>query len=181
MHSLTASETSARGAPVRLQNSSRGESLADSLDPGFHARALGIATEMVADAALEAAGAGAVIDRLEMMGGSGSRLLGDRLLSQLSFRSVWFRNAVRGAIGLALAVTVVEVTNVSHGFWVVLGTLSVLRSNALGTGATALRAVAGTAVGFVAGSVIMIGVADHMVLLWVLLPVRCSCPGWRRR
>ena len=46
---------------------------------------------------------------------------------------------------------VVEVTNVSHGFWVVLGTMSVLRSNALGTGATALRAVGGTALGFVVG------------------------------
>ena len=94
-----------------------------------------------------------------------------RLLSHLSFRSVWFRNAVRGAVGLAIVVTVIEVTDVSHGFWVVLGTLSVLRSNALGTGATALRAVGGTALGFVAGSIIMIGVADHLVLLWVLLPV----------
>ena len=68
-----------------------------------------------------------------------------RLLSHLSFRSVWFRNALRGAVGLAIAVAVVEVTDVQHGFWVVLGTMSVLRSNALGTGATALRAVGGTA------------------------------------
>ena len=100
---------------------------------------------------------------------------GTRLVSHLSFRSVWFRNAVRGAAGLALAVAVVEVTDVQHGFWVVLGTLSVLRSNALGTGATALRAVGGTAVGFVVGSAIMIGVADHSALLWVLLPSRCWC------
>ena len=180
VHSLTASETRpvSSGPPTELV---AGESLADSLDPGFHARALGIATEMVADAALEAAGADAVIDRLEMMGGSSSRLLRHRLLSQLSFRSVWFRNAVRGAIGLALAVTVVEVTNVSHGFWVVLGTLSVLRSNALGTGATALRAVAGTALGFVAGSIIMLGVADHMCCCGCCCRLRCSCPGWRRR
>jgi hypothetical protein len=97
--------------------------------------------------------------------------LAHRLVSHLSFRSVWFRNALRGAVGLALAVGVVEVTNVSHGFWVVLGTLSVLRSSALGTGATALRAIGGTAVGFIAGSVIMIGLADHSVFLWVVLPV----------
>src|SRR5271156_6734022 len=69
----------------------------------------------------------------------------------VSFRSVWFRNSLRGAIGLALAVAVVELTDVEHGFWVVLGTLSVLRSNALGTGANALRAVGGTAIGFVVG------------------------------
>jgi uncharacterized membrane protein YccC len=84
---------------------------------------------------------------------------------------VWFRNALRGAIGLALAVAVIEVTNVQHGFWVVLGTLSVLRSNALGTGATALRAVGGTTLGFVVGAAIMVGVANHTVLLWVLLPL----------
>ena len=154
------------------------EDLAGSLDPGFHARALGIATEMVADAALEAAGADAVIDRrLGMADESSSYVFAHRLLSHFSFRSVWFRNALRGAIGLALAVAVVEVTNVSHGFWVVLGTMSVLRSNALGTGATALRAVGGTALGFVVGSLIMIGVADHMVLLWVLLPVAVLISG----
>ncbi len=153
-------------------------SIAARLDPGFHARALGIATEMVADAALEAAGASAVVDRrLGMSDESAPGLFAHRLLSHLSFRSVWFRNALRGAVGLALAVAVIEVTNVQHGFWVVLGTLSVLRSNALGTGATALRAVGGTALGFVAGSAIMIGVADHSVLLWALLPLAVLVSG----
>ena len=149
-----------------------GESIAGALDPGFHARALGIATELVADAALEAAGADPVTDRrLGMVEDSAPQALAHRLLSHLSFRSVWFRNALRGAVGLALAVAVVEMTNVSHGFWVVLGTMSVLRSSAVGTGSTALRAVGGTAVGVVVGSAIMIGLADHLVLLWVLLPV----------
>ena len=92
----------------------------------------------MADAALEAAGAEPVIDlHLGMPDESASQAFARRLLSHLSFRSVWFRNAVRGGLGLAIAVTVIEITNVSHGFWVVLGTLSVLRSNALGTGATA--------------------------------------------
>ena len=170
--SLTEEETappSATGSPVDPGIS---ESIAGTLDPGFHARALGIATELVADAALEAAGAEAVSDRrLGMADESAPQALAHRLLSHLSFRSVWFRNALRGAVGLALAVAVVEVTNVSHGFWVVLGTMSVLRSSALGTGATALRAVGGTAVGFIAGSVIMIGLADHSVFLWVVLPI----------
>ena len=168
--SLTESDAAAAGTGQRAEPV-EGESLAGSLDPGFHARALGIATEMVADAALEAAGADAAIDRrLGMPDEPTSLVFVHRLLSHLSLHSVWFRNALRGAVGLALAVTVVEVTDVSHGFWVVLGTLSVLRSNAVGTGATALRAVGGTALGVVAGSVIMIGVADHTVLLWVLLP-----------
>ena len=72
--------------------------------------------------------------RLGMADESTSLVLVHRLLSHLSFRSVWFRNAFRGAVGLALAVAVVEVTDVAHGFWVVLGTLSVLRSSAVGTG-----------------------------------------------
>jgi uncharacterized membrane protein YccC len=153
-------------------------SLASTLDPSFQARALAVATEMVADAVLEAAGVQSAADlRLGGASESTTRLFERRLLSYLSFRSVWFRNAVRGAAGLALAVSVVEVTNVQHGFWVVLGTLSVLRSNALGTGARALRAVAGTAVGVVVGSLIMIGVADHSVLLWVLLPLAVLVSG----
>ena len=154
------------------------EGLAGSLDPGFHARALGIATEMVAEAALEAAGSKQVVDRrLGAMDASAPHLFAHRLLSHLSVRSVWFRNSLRGAVGLALAVAVVEVTDVSHGFWVVLGTLSVLRSNALGTGATALRAVGGTALGFVVGSCIMIGVADHTDLLWAILPLAVLVSG----
>jgi uncharacterized membrane protein YccC len=151
---------------------------AASLDPSFRARAVGIATEMVADAALEAAGAQAVGDRrLGPTGDAPSLLFFSRVASYLSFRSVWFRNAVRGAAGLALAVAVVEITDVEHGFWVVLGTLSVLRSNALGTGATALRAIGGTVAGFILGSLIMAGVGAHLALLWVLLPVAVLASG----
>jgi uncharacterized membrane protein YccC len=152
--------------------------IASTLDPSFRARALGIATEMVADAALEAAGAQSVGDRrLGATGEPTSRQLRNRVLSHLSFRSVWCRTAIRGAAGLALAVAVVEVTDVEHGFWVVLGTLSVLRSNALGTGATALRAVGGTAIGFLVGSAIMIGIGGHSVALWALLPVAVLISG----
>ncbi|MGD0392012.1 MAG: FUSC family protein [Acidimicrobiales bacterium] len=152
--------------------------LATSLDPSFRARALGTATAMVADATLEAAGAQREGDqRLGAMGEPSSLLMWSRFASHLSFHSVWFRNAVRGAAGLALAVAVVEVTDVEHGFWVVLGTLSVLRSNALGTGATALRAVGGTAVGFVLGSALMIGLGGHDALLWALLPVAVLVSG----
>jgi uncharacterized membrane protein YccC len=148
------------------------------LDPNFQARTLAIATEMTADAALEAAGAQAVGDRrLGPQDQVQASLFWGRLFSHLSYRSVWFRNAVRGAAGLALAVAVVEATDVEHGFWVVLGTLSVLRSNALGTGANALRAVGGTAVGFVVGSAVMVGVAGHVALLWLLLPLAVLVSG----
>jgi hypothetical protein len=156
----------------------RSVGIASRLDPSFLARAVGAATAMVAETTLEAAGVTPGGDQgIGWTAEAPALAVWRRLVSHLSFRSVWFRNAVRGAAGLALAVTIVEVTAVEHGFWVVLGTLSVLRSNALGTGATALRAVGGTAVGFVVGSAIMIGVGAHAVALWVLLPIAVLISG----
>jgi uncharacterized membrane protein YccC len=166
------------GAAAPVPAEQDGDSIAGStLDPGYHARWLALAAGMVADATLEAAGAEPATDRRVHMPGGSAQHVSQRLLSHLSFHSVWFRNSVRGAAGLALAVAVVEITDVQHGFWVVLGTLSVLRSNALGTGATALRAVGGTAIGFLVGSAIMYGVSDHTVLLWVLLPLAVLISG----
>jgi uncharacterized membrane protein YccC len=88
-----------------------------------------------------------------------------------SLRSVWFQNSVRGAAGLAIAVYIAQRTGVQHAFWVVLGTLSVLRSNALGTGRTIVSALAGTAVGLVAGSLLVIAIGTHQTVLWVVLPL----------
>ncbi len=93
------------------------------------------------------------------------------LLGHLSLRSVWFQNSVRGALGLAIAVAIAEVTEVAHGFWVVLGAMSVLRTTALTTGSTALRALSGTVIGFVAGSVVMVAVGTTAWHLWLLLPI----------
>jgi uncharacterized membrane protein YccC len=85
-------------------------------------------------------------------------------------RSVWFRNSVRGAAALAVAVFVAQKSGVQHAFWVVLGTLSVLRSNVLGTGATVLSALAGTAVGIVVGAGVVIAVGTDTGVLWAVLP-----------
>jgi len=87
------------------------------------------------------------------------------------YRSVWFRNSVRGAVGLAIAVFIAQKTGLQHSFWVVLGTLSVLRSNALGTGWSVLSALAGTAVGILIGAAILIPVGGHDTVLWGVLPV----------
>ena len=94
-----------------------------------------------------------------------------RLRAHLNLRSVRFQNAVRAAVGLGAAMALAKVTNVEHGFWVVLGTLSVLRSNALGTQRTALQAVAGTVVGFVLASALMQAVGGDTRWLWVALPI----------
>ncbi len=163
-------------SPIEETGDERG--IVSSLDPSFHARALAIATMMLAEAAVQATGSRVAHDRtLGTPDGIHSSVFRWKLGSHLSFRSVWFRNAVRGAAGLALAVAVIETTQVEHGFWVVLGTLSVLRSSALGTGSTVLRAVGGTTAGVVVGSALMIGVGSHIVLLWLLLPLAVVIAG----
>jgi uncharacterized membrane protein YccC len=88
-----------------------------------------------------------------------------------SLGSVWFQNSVRGAVGLAVAVYIAQRTGLQHGFWVVLGTLSVLRSNALGTGWSILTALAGTAVGILVGALLVVAIGTHEAVLWGVLPV----------
>jgi Fusaric acid resistance protein-like len=88
-----------------------------------------------------------------------------------SVRSVWFVNSLRGSVALGAAVAVADLGSLQHGFWVVLGTLSVLRTNAASTGATALRALAGTALGFVVGGALLLAIGSGSTALWLVLPV----------
>ena len=89
----------------------------------------------------------------------------------LATRAVVLRNSIRTGLGLAVAVAVTHVFPVEHGFWVVLGAMSVLRSSALTTGTRVLRAVAGTAVGFVLGAIVIELLGVDPVVLWILLPI----------
>jgi hypothetical protein len=88
-----------------------------------------------------------------------------------SLRSVWFLNAARGAVALAAAVAVADLTGVQHGFWVVLGTLSVLRTSATSTGSIAWRALAGTVIGFALGAALLLAIGTGPTALWIALPV----------
>jgi uncharacterized membrane protein YccC len=92
-------------------------------------------------------------------------------LSQLDRHGVWLQNSIRGAVGLAVAVLLSRVVDAQNSFWIGLGALSVLRSNALATGATVLRALAGTAVGFAIGGVLVWAIGTSHAVLWPLLPV----------
>jgi uncharacterized membrane protein YccC len=88
-----------------------------------------------------------------------------------SLRSVWFLSSARGAVALAAAVLVADLSDVQHGFWVVLGTLSVLRTSAASTGATVMRALAGTVAGFVIGAALLLAIGTGTTALWAALPV----------
>jgi uncharacterized membrane protein YccC len=93
------------------------------------------------------------------------------LRTHLRPTSVWFTNSLRAGLALGLAVLLTRVIRLDHSFWVVLGALSVLRSNALSTGRTTLLAILGTVVGFVIASALTVAIGTARVALWVTLPI----------
>ena len=94
-----------------------------------------------------------------------------RLRTHLDLDSVWCRNSLRATFALALAVMVAETVELQHAFWVVLGSLSVLRSTAQGTTMTAAEALAGTVLGFVIGGLAMVAIGNDREVLWLALPL----------
>ncbi|WP_329294386.1 FUSC family protein [Streptomyces sp. NBC_01455] len=101
----------------------------------------------------------------------------DRAATHLRPQSVWLHNSLRGALGLGIAVSLTHVTSLQHSFWVLLGTLSVLRSNALNTGQNAMRAVLGTLAGSVIGAGLLQLIGAHSTALWILLPLAVLIAG----
>jgi len=158
-----------------LASDAPASSVAEALEPPFQIRAATYSARQVAGYALRAAGANAPELDWPEPGARPERAVlratEQRVREHGSVASVWFQNSLRGAVGLAIGVYIAQRTGVQHGFWVVLGTLSVLRSNALGTGRSILSAVAGTAVGLVVGAGLVIAIGTHDGVLWAVLPV----------
>ena len=159
------------------------EEFLSSLDPSFRAQELAFTVSAVANNIDLAAAADrrSWLDRL--LGRTPQGLAGpisaahDRAFAHFERHSVWLHNSVRGAIGLGSAVLVADLTGVQHSFWVVLATLSVLRSNALSTGQNALRGFAGTVAGFVVGAAVLALIGTTPLALWVVLPVAILFAG----
>jgi uncharacterized membrane protein YccC len=182
-----------RRASARHLHEFSGEPAAAAVmtDQAFHAQAIGVAATAAVGEALVAAGLArpddvtAKYERwLNGHEDSGhparSGLVGYLrpvvrtaaiVAADASLRSVWFRNSARGAIALAAAVAVAKLIDVEHAFWVVLGTLSVLRTSAASTGSTALRALVGTIVGFAIGAVLMLAIGTNPTVLWAVFPL----------
>jgi uncharacterized membrane protein YccC len=163
-----------RRMPLLPPNTTAG-ALTTALEPPFQIRAVTYSARQVAGYALRATGeGGAELDQPDL-GRQPSRgaLHATELVARgdASMGSVWFQNSIRGAAGLAIAVYIAQRTDLPHGFWVVLGTLSVLRSNALGTGRSIVSALAGTAVGIVIGALLVVGIGTHQGVLWAVLPI----------
>jgi hypothetical protein len=147
-----------------------------ALDPSFRAQELSFIVGQIATNVGFAAAASrrSWVDRLlgrQPAGFAGALASAqERLGAHVRFSSSWLHNSLRGAAALGLAVLVADLSSVQHGFWVVFGTLAVLRSNALSTGQNALRALAGTVTGFIVGGAIVYAIGTHTTVLWLLLP-----------
>lgn len=99
-----------------------------------------------------------------------TRRIADAIRIHLAPTSSVLHNSLRVAVGLSLAVLVAQLLQLEHAFWVVLGTLSALRSNALATDRTTLQAIAGTLVGFAIGAAMLVIVGTTSAVLWGILP-----------
>jgi uncharacterized membrane protein YccC len=154
-----------------------------ALNPGFRAQELSFAVALIGTT-IDQAVAGERRSWWERLLGrqpegvaSSFATARERIATHLRLDSVWLHNSLRGAVGLGLAVLISNRTGVQHAFWVVLGTLSVLRSNALNTGQFVARGVIGTAGGFVIGAVVIELVGTDTTVLWCLLPVAILLAG----
>jgi uncharacterized membrane protein YccC len=159
------------------------EDLVSSLAPSFRAQELSFAVVAIAENIAIAVAAEQRTWWQKLLGQRSRGLAGPmaaaqtRALAHVEPHSVWLRNSLRGAIALGGAVLVADLSGAQHSFWIVLGALSVLRSNALSTGQSVVRGLMGTTIGFVIGGVLVVVLGTNLVLLWVLLPVAILVAG----
>ena len=178
-----AADSAAGGSSGAPADAATGEFLT-SLDPSFRAQELGFAVTSIAVNIDLAAAAERRSWLQRLLGRQPQGLAGplsaaqQRATAHVDRNSVWLHNSLRGGAALALAVVVANETGVQHSFWVVLGALSVLRSNALNTGQNALRGLAGTVAGFIVAGALIELIGTDTTLLWFLLPVAILLAGF---
>lgn len=92
--------------------------------------------------------------------------------AHLDSDGVVLRNSIRAGMAMGCGVLLAKLLPFDHGFWIVLGVLSVLRSSAGSTSVTALRAIAGTAVGFVVSALVLLALDGNTSgLWWAMVPM----------
>ncbi|MFJ4688007.1 FUSC family protein [Streptomyces sp. NPDC088789] len=102
---------------------------------------------------------------------STARLWYVRVSGNLTPRSVVFQNAVRTALGLALARLVAGSLDLTHGFWVLLSVLTLARTTAGATWSAVRSAALGTLLGAVAAGALFVGAGDSTrVYDYLLVP-----------
>jgi Fusaric acid resistance protein-like len=86
-------------------------------------------------------------------------------------RSVFFQNAIRLAIGLAAARLVAGLLDLSHGFWVLLATLTLMRTSVVSTRAAVVPAFAGTVIGGLVMALVLALAGGDSVVYEVTFPL----------
>ncbi len=109
----------------------------------------------------------------------------DRFREHLTPRSVYFQGALRLALALATARLLAGLLDLSHGFWVLLATLTVLRTSAADTRSALRPALVGTAVGAVLAGALLAGAQPDLYVLALPLVMLVGFaagpllgPGW---
>lgn len=96
-----------------------------------------------------------------------------RVRGHLELRSVYLQNAVRLGVGLALARFVAGQFDLSHGLWVLLATLTLMRTSVTTTRASLVPAIVGTTAGAVVAAGLLALVGPQTVVYAVLFPLLC--------
>jgi uncharacterized membrane protein YccC len=155
-----------RWAAEQLRAGRPAEQVLDGLDYDDTLRVVSYLTFAIAGNAITAAGAKSDV------GDTATHILRTiRTHIEAPSTSTVLQGGLRVAIGLTLAVWVARAFDFSHAFWVVLGTIQVLRSNALGTGHTVLLALVGNAIGVVVGGLFAVVAGNHPALMWAAFPI----------
>ena len=89
----------------------------------------------------------------------------------LTPRSVYFQNAVRLAVGLTVARYLAEALDLSHGFWVLLATLSLMRTSAVATRSALVPAFLGTMAGALLSAALLTAVGDNATVYELVMPL----------
>jgi uncharacterized membrane protein YccC len=98
------------------------------------------------------------------------RLWWQRFAVHLTPRSVYFQGAVRVAVALAAARLIAGILGLSHGFWVLLATLTLLRSRAADTRIALAPAVVGTVAGAAVVGVLLVAVGPRTDIYTAITP-----------
>ncbi|GHB48240.1 hypothetical protein GCM10010377_43900 [Streptomyces viridiviolaceus] len=162
----------------------RGRGTAEGTAPGHHvlrtrsAVLAAAASAMTASAAVAVARGGArwvpglPRDQFWYAEPSPARLWLVRLSGNLTLRSVVLQNAVRTALGLAVARLVAGSLDLAHGFWVLLAVLTLGRTTAVATWTVVRSAAVGTLAGAVAAGLLLTGAGDATdVYAYLLVPL----------
>lgn len=91
------------------------------------------------------------------------------LVLNLTPDSIWFRNSARAAVAFAIAVAVILLTGLDHGFWIALGVMVALQSDATGSRSSVRRVLTGTVIGLIIATVVLWLAHGNPLVLWPLL------------